>query len=202
MDSFEGIKERWELIPRWQKWFGFAVLLCLIYFLVYVQQVKPRQQKMQVLKKQVEQLTLKVNRLKAVEKRKGALEKEIKELTLKIEALESKLPTGKEEVSKIIKAITKTGSHVRVDYIERKSPVQKQYYVEIPYLLKLSFRYPDFIAWCERLSSVDRIINFSDMTLVSFKGYGRNKGKKKQKLEERQFTVRANLIIKAFNLKR
>ena len=202
MELWEDLKERWELIPRWQKWLGFVILLCFAYYLVYIQQISPKRQRMQVLGKQLGQLTLKVNRLKAVEKRKQALEKEIKELTLKIEALESKLPTGKEEVSKIIKAVTKANSHVRIDYIERKSPAQKQYCVEVPYLLKLSFNYPDFIAWCEKLSSVDRIINFSDMVLVSSMDYGAKTKGKKQKTENEQFTVRATLTIKAFNLKR
>ncbi len=204
MDTFEVIKERWELIPRWQKWLAFITLVFLIYFLAYMQQIKPKQQRIQVLQKQVEQLTLKVNRLKAVEKRKRLLEKGISELTLKIKALESKLPTGKEEVSKIIRAITKADSYVRVDYIERKSPVQKQYYVEIPYMLKMSFKYPDFISWCEKLSSVNRIINFSDMTLVAYtepKKSRKKKGKEVKKISE-NYTVKATLTIKAFNLKR
>jgi len=190
MELYERFQERWELIPRWQKWFGFITFLFILYFLIYIQQIKPKQQKVALLKQQLTQLSLKVNRLRTIERRKVLLEKKLKSLNSKIEALETKLPTGKEEVSKIIKSITDSDSGVRVDYIERKSPVEKKYYVEIPYLLNLSFKYPDFISWCEKLSTTDRIINFSDMTLVSSKKKGE------------PYTVKAKLTIKAYNLKR
>jgi len=187
---YEELKERWEFIPKWQKWFGFVILLFIVYFFIYIQKIKPKEQKLSLLKHQFSELSLRVNRLKTVKKRGKLIKKEIKELNSKIEMLESKLPTGKEEVSKIIKSITGSDSGVRIDYIERKPPIERKYYVEIPYLVKLSFRYPDFISWCEKLSTTDRIINFSDMTLVSYKEKGE------------MYTVKAELTIKAYNLKR
>ena len=122
------------------------------------------------------------------------LEKEINALKKELETIEEKLPTGKEEVSKIIRSISDADSRVTVVSIKRSSPVSKKYYVEIPYNVELKSTYPQFVRWCEKLSKSDRIINFGDLSIRA--------AKPEREENTENHTINVSLQIKAFNLKR
>ena len=197
MEFLISLYERWGEIPRWQKWLIISAIGIVIFALLYYIRIVPLQDTLEAEKRRMESLSLVVNRLKTIEKRKIDLEKTIQKLERRIKRLESELPSGKEEVSKIIKSISDADSGVQVVSIVRGAPVEKKYYVEIPYSLQLKATYPEFISWCEKLSRANRILNFGDISLKAL-----STDSEKEKQENERFTTLIDLQIKAFNLKR
>jgi len=197
MEFLISLYERWVEIPRWQKWLIISAIGIVIFALLYYIRIVPLQDTLEAEKRRMESLSLVVNRLKTIEKRKIDLEKTIQKLERRIKRLESELPSGKEEVSKIIKSICDADSGVQVVSIVRGAPVEKKYYVEIPYSLQLKATYPEFISWCEKLSRANRILNFGDISLKAL-----STDSEKEKQENERFTTLIDLQIKAFNLKR
>jgi len=197
MEFLISLYERWVEIPRWQKWLIISAVGLVIFVLLYYIRIVPLQDTLEAEKRRMESLSLVVNRLKTIERRKLDLEKTIRRLEGRIKQLEAELPSGKEEVSRIIKSISDADSGVQVVSILRGAPVEKKYYVEIPYTLKLKATYPEFLSWCEKLAKANRILNFGD---VSLKAIGSES--KKEKESSDRYTTLIDLQIKAFNLKR
>jgi len=197
MEFLSSLYERWKGLARWTRWIIIILLGVAAFGLLYLLKVKPLQEELAAKEKQAEQLALTVSRLKAVEKRKKELEKEIEELNLQIAQIEEKLPTGKEEVSQILRSITGPDSGVVIKKIAKEKKRDQQYYVVYPYAVEIWGTYPAFVKWCEALSRADRIINFGDMDLYALKAK-----KKKGKEEKLPYTMGARIEIKAFTLKR
>ncbi|ADY73036.1 hypothetical protein Dester_0381 [Desulfurobacterium thermolithotrophum DSM 11699] len=195
MEFLINFYEKWLEIPRWQRWFIIIILIAFLFWCLYFLRITPLKEQLLTEKRKLESLESTVNRLKIAKKRKDKLEREITTLRKELLIIESKLPTGKEEVSKIIRSISDADSGVTIVNIQRKLPMDKKYYVEIPYKIELKSTYPQFIHWCENLSKANRILNFGNFSINSI--YNLEKDKKKTK-----YTVNVNLEIKAFSLKR
>ena len=196
MERFLEVYEQWLDVPRWQKWLIIILLGLILFGINYFINIRPLQEELQTKKKQLESLTLEVNRLKVVEKRKAEILKQIRELKEKIREVENKLPTGREEVSKIIKSISDAGSGVVVTELRRKTPESKRYFTAYPYSLTLLTGYPQFLQWCERLSKAERIINFGPISINSV--YDR----KIEECKENKCSISVHMEIEAFTLKR
>jgi len=194
-----GLVEKWNQMPRWQKWIVALLSGALIFGALYWFKVQPLKEQLAVKKQQAERLALVVSKLRAVEKRKEKLEKEIEELNQQIAQIEAKLPTGKEEVSQILKSITDADSGMVITSIVRGKEEDREYYIAYPYRVKLKGKYPNFVAWCERLSQADRIINFGGIEVKSLQ-----EEEELEPTEEKaqDYTIETTLEIKAFTLKR
>ncbi|WP_163327733.1 type 4a pilus biogenesis protein PilO [Desulfurobacterium thermolithotrophum] len=195
MESLINFYEKWLEIPRWQRWFIIIILAAFLLWVLYFLRIIPLKEQLLTEKRKLESLESTVNRLKIAKKRKDKLEREITTLRKELSIIESKLPTGKEEVSKIIRSISDADSGVTIVSIQRKPPINKKYYVEIPYKIELKGTYPQFIHWCENLSKANRILNFGNFSINSIDNLEKEKKKTK-------YTVNVNLEIKAFSLKR
>lgn len=191
MEFLTNLYEKLIEIPRWQKWLIITLIAVLLLTLLYFSHIRPIKEQLTLKERKFESLSLTVNKLKVVEKRKSKLEKEISKYKNQLNLIESELPTGKEEVSKIIRSISKADDGTTVVSIRRGTPLSKRYYVEVPYSLELKGTYPQFIHWCEKLSKANRILNFGDFSINSISP---------QKGED--YTIDVNLKITAFNLKR
>lgn len=202
MEQLVSLYERWLHVPRWQKWIVIVLLGVVLAALLYYFQVAPLKEELSRKQREIESLTLTVNRLRVVEKRKSLLLKELEELRKQIKQIESRLPTGKEEVSQILRSITGADSGMSIKLIKREDVKRHKYYVEYPYRVVLLGTYPSFIRWCEKLSKANRIINFGDMRIEALQPVGEKKrGRSKQKEEvPRGASVKAELEIKAFTL--
>jgi type IV pilus assembly protein PilO len=194
MEFLISIYERWVGIPRWQKWLIIISIAIVLFLMLYFLRITPLSEQLTVEKKKLESLSLTVNKLKIVKKKRDKLEKEVNNLKKELASIEAKLPTGREEVSKIIRSISRADSGVTVVSIKREPPVSKKYYMEVPYNIELKSAYPQFVRWCERLSRSDRIINFGNL---SIRANGSKSGK-----DTGNYTISVTLQIKAFNLKR
>lgn len=200
MEQLVSLYERWLHIPRWQKWIVIFIFALILTGLIYYFKISSLKEELARKKQEIESLTLTVNRLKVVEKRKQLLLKELEELNKQIEQIESKLPTGKEDVSQIIKSITDADSGMVIKLIKKESPRSHRYYVEYPYKVELIGNYPSFINWCEKLSKANRIINFGNIELKSLYTFKDGwSGKRKGELPKGA-TLEATLEIKAFTL--
>lgn len=199
MEQLISLYEKWIHIPRWQKWIILILISVLLFLFIYYSQTVPLQQELNRKRQQIESLTITINRLRVVKKRKALLMKELDQLNNQIKQIESKLPTGKEDVSQIIKSITDADSGMIIESIERKVPKKHKYYVEYPYTVRLIGNYPSFIKWCERLSKANRIINFGDMKIQSIYSSRSSRGKS-QNLIPKNATIKVTLQIKAFTL--
>jgi type IV pilus assembly protein PilO len=194
MESLISVYERWAEIPRWQKWLIIMSIASVLFLTLYFLRITPLSEQLAVEKKKLESLSLTVSKLKIVRKKRRKLEKEVNNLKKELVSIETKLPAGREDVSKIIRSISRADSGVTVVSIKRGSPVSKKYYVEVPYNIELESTYPQFVHWCEKLSKSDRIINFGNLSIrANRSGSGKGMG---------NYTISVNLQIKAFNLKR
>jgi len=194
MESLISVYERWAEIPRWQKWLIIMSIASVLFLTLYFLRITPLSEQLAVEKKKLESLSLTVSKLKIVRKKRRKLEKEVNNLKKELVSIETKLPAGREDVSKIIRSISRADSGVTVVSIKRGSPVSKKYYVEVPYNIELESTYPQFVHWCEKLSKSDRIINFGNLSIRANRTRsGKDMG---------NYTISVNLQIKAFNLKR
>lgn len=200
MEQLISFYERWLHVPRWQKWIIILIFGVILTVLIYYFKIAPLKEELDRKNQEVESLTLTVNRLKIVEKRKQLLIKELEELNKQIEQIESKLPTGKEDVGQIIKSITDADSGMVIKLIERKFPKSHRYYIEYPYKVELIGNYPSFIHWCEKLSKANRIINFGNMELKSLYTSKETRIGEGKKEIPKGATLEATLEIKAFTL--
>jgi len=200
MDYLVGIYERWIHLARWQKWLIILLIGVVFFGALYYFRITPLEQELQVKKARAEQLRLTVSRLKIIEKRRNEMVKKIEELNRKIAEIESKLPTGKEEVSQIIKSITDADSGMVIELIKKEGQENKKYYIAYPYEVKLLGTYPAFVRWCERLSKANRIINFGNIRVTSAQLTNSGGGEKPQ--ENQKYTIRVDMKVKAFTLKR
>jgi type IV pilus assembly protein PilO len=196
--------EKWIRLARWQKWLIICLMGLGLFGILYYYRVKPLQQELQAKRTQMEQLQLTVSRLKAIERRKNELKQTIEKLKKQIAEIESKLPTGKEEVSQIIKSITDADSGMVITLIKKEPKLSKKYYIAYPYTVRLLGTYPKFIEWCEKLSRANRIINFGNIQVVSTHPTSKLKGiKRAQKLTEKdKYTILVEMKVNAFTLKR
>ncbi len=208
MEFLIAFYEKWIETPRWQKWLLILCIGFLFFALLYYSRIVPLQEDLVNHKKRLDSLVLTVNKLKTIEKRKDKVQRAISELEKKIEKIERQLPTGKEEVAKIIRSIQKADSGVLVLAIKRKNPQKKKYYIEYPYEIFLLSKYPDFITWCEKLSSADRIITFGDINILSSEYFLKEKGSSKSKsplvllFKEYKPPFKSDAVLKTFNPKR
>ncbi len=194
MDQLISLYERLIRIPRWQKWIIIVLLGVVIAGLMYYFTIFPLKQELNRKKKELESLKLNVNRLKIVEKRRKQIIKELNQLKRQIKSIEKKLPTGREDVSQILRSITDADSGMILKYVKKKRVKQHKYYVEYPYEVELVGTYPEFIKWCERLSRANRIINFGPMRISAFDS------SRFESKAEREATLTVKLEVKAFTL--
>ncbi|WP_456456647.1 type 4a pilus biogenesis protein PilO [Thermovibrio sp.] len=196
MDFLVSLYERWLNLARWQKWVIIVFVGIFLFSTLYYVKVKPLKEELVRKETEVARLKLIVTRLKVVKKRKKKLEEEIGKLNKEIVKIESKLPTGKEEVSQILRSITDADSGMEILSIKRMSPKNRKYYTEYPYKVELKGNYPDFVKWCEKLSKANRIINFGTIEVKAIPL------KEVEKEGNYRDTVKVKLDIKAFTLKR
>ena len=201
MEQLVSLYERWIHTPRWQKWIAIVLLGVVLFALIYYFKIAPLKEELNRKKREIETLTLTVNRLRVVERRRVLLSRELEELRKQIQEIESKLPTGKEEVSQILRSITDADSGMSIKLIKREAVKRHRYYVEYPYKVELFGTYTGFIKWCERLSKANRIINFGDIKIKSLNPVS---GKRQMTIRESEApkgaTIEADLKIKAFTL--
>ncbi|WP_457567396.1 type 4a pilus biogenesis protein PilO [Desulfurobacterium sp.] len=214
--AFEGflgdLKDRWSEIPKWQKWIGYIVILIVIAFVYKMNVLDPLKLRVEQLNRQVAQKKVQVTRLLAVEKRRNELKKEISELRTRIASLESKLPTGREEVSGIIKSIAKNTGNTEVGMIRRGKEQSKEYYNQIGYKVVMKTRFPNFISWCKSIAKANRIMTFGDMSMIGLHPEKKKvtveevvdgkKVKKEKEYYSYKYTVQVNLNLNAYTLKR
>lgn len=200
MDQLISLYERWIHIPRWQKWILILLVGLIFGGLLYYFKVAPLKAVLEQKREEAESLALTVNRLKVVEKRKALLLKELETLKKEIKQIESKLPTGREDVGQIIKSIADADSGMVIGAIVRESSKRHQYYIEYPYEVELIGSYPAFINWCEKLAKANRIINFGSFEIRSiFSESFRTIEKEKGTIPENA-SIKVRLKIKAFTL--
>jgi len=199
MEHLISLYEKWEQLARWQKWMITLLAGLLLFIALYFLRLSPLEEELNFKKQKLEQLRLTISRLKAIEKRKNDLVRKIEELNKEIEDIESKLPTGKEEVSQIIKSITDANSGIDIKRIKKENQRREKYYIVHPYRVKLSGTYPAFIKWCERLASANRIMNFGDIKITSLQSICKREINKEGNAKD---TIIVDMEIKAFTLKR
>ena len=192
MEQLGNIYEKWMEIPRWQKWILLVLVGAFLFGVLYYFRIEPLKREILAKQRQLDSLALSVSRLKTFEKRREKIKREIENLQGQITAIETKLPSGKEEVSQILRSITNADSGMVISFIKREKPLSKKYYDIFPYTVQLVGTYPNLVHWCEKLSKANRIINFGDISIVEY-----HNNKKKQ-----PYTIVATLKLKAFTLKR
>ncbi len=165
------------------------LIILLIWLFAYYKRVIPAKAQLRARENQLSSLRQSVNRLRVVKAQKKKFDEEFANVQRKLSNVQSKLPKGKEEVGQIIRTIVGNDAKIRIDSIVRKNPINKKYYVEVPYVVSLSTNYPSFVEWCDKLMKANRIINFGNISINSYS----EKGK--------PYTIKVNLIINAYNLK-
>ncbi len=198
MDQIVSFYEKWIQLPRWQKWLLILLLGMVLMLLIYYFKILPMKETLEKKRREARSLALTVNRLKLVEKRKSLLMKELEELRKRIKEIEEKLPSGKEEVSQIIRTITTSDSGMVIKSIQRERTKSHRYYVEYPYRVELLGTYPSYIHWCEKLSRANRIINFGPMRIEAVQTSEKQASKKKA--FPSRATIKITLEVKAFTL--
>lgn len=191
---------RWFAIPRWKKWMAVFLLAAVGSSIFFYYRILPLKKELKRKQKEISTLTLTVKRTELFKKRRSLILKELEKLRQQIKQIESKLPTGKEDVEQIVRSITYADSGMVIESITRESIRKHKYYIEYPYKVVLVGTYPNFIRWCEKLSQANRIINFGDMKIEALQPIKARTRKFLSKGVPKNATIRVELKIKAFTL--
>jgi type IV pilus assembly protein PilO len=162
LDFWISINQRFKL------WIIIALPLLLIlsgYFLL----LSPRFGEIEQLKNEQADLSAKLAQAKRTEQNLIRFRQEIAETERQFKASLVLLPE-KKDMPRLLSAISLTGSEEGIEFLDFKpeKEIQKDFYLEIPVMLKAKGTFQDLGAFLVRLKSLDRLISIRQMELLSY----------------------------------
>lgn len=101
--------------------------------------------------------------------------REINVLKSNLEIALTKLPDQK-EIPSLLASISESGRELGLEFLlfEPISPVQKEYYMEIPAKIAVIGNFHNVVQFFEKIARLSRIVNITDISMVDAKSKGNN----------------------------
>lgn len=156
--------EKIKPIHRFLILFGTVTILAgLFLWLIYL----PKVHDIGTTKKEIASLRLKLNRAKIRARNLNRLEAECKEVNEQFQEALKLLP-NKREIPSLLKTITQLGnsSHLQFLLFKPNKERQKEFYVEIPFDIKLKGSFRNVVSFFLKVGQMERIVNILDVSMV------------------------------------
>ena len=167
VDSFFSKIEKLSKIQRILIFSGvFALIIAIFIFVLY----KPKLEKIGKLKKELGTLEKKL----VVAKKNAAdlekFKKMMQEAEVQFKTAMKALPE-KEEIPSLLTSISRSGQDVGLEFLEftPKADVRKEFYAEIPVVMKVKGGYHDLAIFFDKVARLSRIVNIKNISMARAK---------------------------------
>ncbi len=167
VDSFFSKIENLSKIQRILIFSGvFALIIAIFIFALY----KPKLEKIGKLKKELGTLEKKL----VVAKKNAAdlekFKKMMQEAEVQFKTAMKALPE-KEEIPSLLTSISRSGQDVGLEFLEftPKADVRKEFYAEIPVVMKVKGGYHDLAIFFDKVARLSRIVNIKNISMARAK---------------------------------
>lgn len=147
---------------------GIVILLALV-ILVYQLPVKKLKDEISRLEKEHQNLTTEIQKGEEARKKLGNLQEEVAKLDKKLQELFIMLPTKKEThvILKRIKTLAEEGDFSFKSFVPSQNFNDREFYYEWPIQVSLEGTYHNLAIFFDKLRTLPRIINVSDLDIKS-----------------------------------
>ncbi|MEJ5166009.1 MAG: type 4a pilus biogenesis protein PilO [Thermoanaerobaculia bacterium] len=145
---------------------GIVIFLALV-ILVYQLPVKKLKDEISKLDKELQNLTTEIQKGEEARKKLGNLQEEVAKLDKKLQELFIMLPTKKEThvILKRIKTLAEEGDFSFKSFVPSQNFNDREFYYEWPIQVSLEGTYHNLAIFFDKLRTLPRIINVSDMDI-------------------------------------
>lgn len=153
-------------------YFGAVIgIVIFIVIIVVVLQLPVKNLKGEIsrLDKELQNLQTEIQKGEAAQKRLNSLQEEVAKLDKKLQELFIMLPSKKEThvILKRIKSLAEEGDFSFRSFIPSQNFIDKEFYYEWPISVSLDGNYHNLAIFFDKLRTLPRIINVSDMSIKS-----------------------------------
>ncbi len=141
-------------------WYSYLVVAVVLFALVFIVFLKPRNEKIAVLKEERIQVEGEVNQLKLKKMQLNKIEAELQTMTATLKELEIVIPRQR-EIYDILDQIQQLGFDSRLDIVKfvNRGEIDKEFYLEWPIAIEITGSYHNLAIFFDRLSRFSRLFN-------------------------------------------
>lgn len=166
---------------------GCIVVLAAVYvFLLY----KPALEDLEIKRTELTELQARHAEQKKLLANLPKFRKELEALQLKFEQSLKLLPNTR-EIPSLLSNISTMAQEcgLNIELFQPKPEIRRDFYAEIPVMMRVQGKYHEFGYFCDRISKLPRIVNISDITLQSASGKRSKKGHSEPSMLSASFTA-------------
>lgn len=144
----------------------FLILGGAYFYLIYM----PKSGMVNELKKEYEELQIRLARAKAASKSLEKIQKQYKEVDVEFKLMLELLP-DKKEIPSLLESISKSGRDSGLEFLLFKpdNEARKGFYAEIPVKIEVEGGYHDLAMFFDKVSRLPRIVNISNISIKGVK---------------------------------
>ena len=149
-------------------WYGYLLLVIIIFGLFYLLYFKPKNEELKTLKAERIKVEGEVTKLRAKKNELDQIEAELKRMNLTFKQLEAIIPK-KKEISDILRKIQQLAQDSRLNIIKfnPKEEIDKEFYSEWPISIEITGNYHNLAIFFDRLIHFSRLFNIENFSLKS-----------------------------------
>lgn len=171
-------------------WYNFLVMGVVLFAIVFLIFLKPRNQKIGNLKDERIRIEIEVNQLKSKKRQLNKIETELQKMTGTLKELEVVIPQQR-EIYDILKQIQQLAYDSQLDIIKfvNRGEIDKEFYWEWPYDIEITGSYHNLALFFDSLSRFPRLFNTENFVIRALPGQNESE------------TITANTTIKTYIFK-
>ncbi len=171
-------------------WYNHLVLAVVLFAIVFLMFLKPRNKKIANIKDERIQIEIEVNQLKSKKRQLNKIEAELQTMTATLIELEVMIPQQR-EIYDILKQIQQLAYDSRLDIIKfvNRGEIDKEFYLEWPIEIEITGSYHNLALFFDSLSRFSRLFNTDNFVIRALSGQTDSE------------TIRASTTIKTYLFK-
>ncbi len=152
-------------------WYNHLVLAVVLFAIVFLMFLKPRNKKITNIKDERIQIEIEVNQLKSKKRQLNKIEAELQTMTGRLIELEVVIPQQR-EIYDILKQIQQLAYDSRLDIIKfvNKGEIDKEFYLEWPIAIEITGSYHNLALFFDSLSRFSRLFNTENFVIRALPG--------------------------------
>lgn len=152
-------------------WYNHLVLAVVLFAVVFLMFLKPRNKKIANIKDERIQIEIEVNQLKSKKRQLNKIEAELQTMTGRLIELEVVIPQQR-EIYDILKQIQQLAYDSRLDIIKfvNKGEIDKEFYLEWPIAIEITGNYHNLALFFDSLSRFSRLFNTENFVIRALPG--------------------------------
>ncbi len=152
-------------------WYNHLVLAVVLFAIVFLMFLKPRNKKIANIKDERIQIEIEVNQLKSKKRQLNKIEEELQTMTATLIELEVMIPHQR-EIYDILKQIQQLAYDSRLEIIKfvNRGEIDKEFYLEWPIEIEITGSYHNLALFFDSLSRFSRLFNTDNFVIRALSG--------------------------------